>query len=130
MRVLLRALSLAAALSLANAAFACPTDITHELSKVEPTASLTDIVFLNHEDDNPASSEPVTATWSPSPDWDGVALVPSPVDIDAFHLGARNLVDGEGEPQMMAVASTGSLEKAAEEAPFAPSFALDGYEDR
>jgi hypothetical protein len=127
---LLRALSLAAAVSFANAAVACPTDIPHDLSKVEVTAPSQDIVLINHEDDAPPASQSVTATANASPDWAQIELLPSAADFDGFDLSFRILVDDEGEPLMMDVASTGSVVNAPEEAHLALSLALDGYEDR
>jgi hypothetical protein len=126
---LLRALSLAAAVSFANAAVACPTDTPHDLSNVEVTAP-SDIVLINHEDDAPPASQSVTTTANASPDWDQIELLPSPADFDEFDLSFRILVDDEGEPLMMDVASTGSVVNAPEEAHLALSLALDGYEDR
>ena len=126
MRVLLRALSLAAALVSANATFACPSDVRpHQLSGSEVTAPLTDMVLLNHEDDNPAAPQSMAEAWSASPEWDQIDFLPSPAEQAGFGLGIRILVDDEGE-LLMDVAHTGSTEPA----PIAVSIALDGFEDR
>ena len=128
MRVLLRALSLTAALVSANAAFACPSDVRpHQLSGSEITAPMTDIVLLNHEDDNPAAFQSMAEAWSASPDWDQIDFLPSPAEQAGFGPGITILVDDEGEP-LMDVAHTGSTEPAP--APIAASIALDGLEDR
>lgn len=129
MRVLLRALSLAAVVSFAHAAVACPSGVTHESSRAEVTAPSTEFVLLNHEDDSPAASQSVVTGWSASPDWEQIEYLVSPAGFDGFDLSFKILVDDEGEP-LMNVVSTGSLEKAAEEAPFVTPLALDGYEDR
>lgn len=128
MRVLLRALSLAAALVSADATFACPSDVgLHQLSGPEVTAPLADMVLLNHEDDNPAALQAMAEAWSASPEWDQIDFLPSPAEQAGFGLGIRILVDDEGEP-LMDVAHTGSTEPA--EVPSAVSIALDGFEDR
>jgi hypothetical protein len=128
MRVLLRALSLAAALVSADATFACPSDVgPHQLSGPEITAPLTDMVLLNHEDDHAAALQSMAEAWSASPDWDRIEFLPSPTEQAGFGLGITIVVDTEGEP-LMDVAHTGSTEPA--EAPVAASIALDGFEDR
>ena len=130
MRVLLRAISIAAVVSAANATLACPADTTtHALPEIEVIAPLKDVVLLNHEDEQPLASQPLLTTENAPPAWDEIEFLPSPAVLAGLDVHIRTiLVDDEGEPRLD-VAYTGSARTETSTAEPA-ALAMDGYEDR
>jgi hypothetical protein len=121
MRVLIRALFVAAAMSTTTVAFACPSGPPHEAAVI---ALSNEPILLNRTADKPSESLQLVEELH-SPSWDDIDLLPSPIGLQAM----RVLVDDEGIP-LVDVAVTGSAH-AGDEPVVAPAeMAIDGLEDR
>ena len=123
-RVLIRALFVAAAMSATTVAFACPGGPAHE---AEVIALTNEPILLNGEAGKTIESlELVEELHSPS--WDDIDVLPSPIGLPDLQP-LRVVVDDEGIP-LVDVAVTGSTHAGVEPVVARAEMAIDGLEDR